>query len=114
MNRVFSFLRGAVRGHFGSEDFSDKKFLIIGAQSSEDVELMFSIDAGRGAVLLKEPSLSLYVNLLKKGLEIEHSEQENIEIDLLANEIRLFKKSFPIGEIGEEPYSQGINEFYRK
>ncbi len=114
---VFNYLRGALRGAYGIEDFRGKSVLIIGVNTfgqsivskvcfDEEVKIYFQVD--------KEQSLKNYLNAFTVCTLVEPWEGQNVDIivDTLARKVTVDNITIGFEMIGEDPYNQGIHDFY--
>ena len=118
---VFNFIRGALRGSYGIETLSDKKIAILGMDTiGLQLLTMFCIPDG--------PDISFYDNRLINynaahivcnsisSLERYDKEDFDIAINFYDNHLlivnNLKSKRVEFSEIGDDPYTQGIHEFY--
>jgi hypothetical protein len=118
--QIFNFLRGAIRSTWGIEDFRGKRIAIMGMSSVgqqllallcfDEVDLLFHAEnvVNYNAAY----SLCRYATSLSPG----EPEAIDIMVDLISDCVVVIKdskmKSFKISDIGEDPYNQGIHEFY--
>lgn len=114
--KVFQFLRGAFRGLYGKEDFTDKRIIIRGL--SEGGEGLIKRLRYTGAKLLFSPtSMSDYCRAFSICPEIEEAPNEHpmfvdVVVDFVNQVFDLVEMPYYMNEIGEDPYNQGIHEFY--
>jgi len=111
--RVFQFLRGALRGAYGKEDLRDKSFLIVGL-GSLTTQLVQRLCLDEILLYISGVSLKDYngAHSACEGVQSYEGQDLDVVIDTLNNYISVRGKSFPIGEIGNKPYDQGVSEFY--
>ena len=115
--RVFNYIRGAIRGAYGIEDFRGIGVLIIGVNDfgqnlvskicfDEDVFLYFKVD--------EEQGLQNYLNAFTVCTLVEPWEGQPIDIvvNTLSQKITVGGTTVTFKEIGEDPYNQGIHDFY--
>jgi hypothetical protein len=115
--KVFNYLRGALRGAYGVEDFRGKSVLIIGINDfgqdivskvcfDEEVKLYFQVDASHG--------LKNYLNAFTVCALVEpwEGQEVNIVVDTLSQEVTVDNTTVSFSGIGEDPYNQGIHDFY--
>jgi hypothetical protein len=115
--KVFNYVRGALRGAYGIEDFRGKSVLIIGVNDfgqdlvskicfDEEVSLYFQVDQ-RG-------SLQNYLNAFMVCALVEpwDGQEVDIVVDTLAQQVTVNGTVAAFEEIGENPYAQGIQDFY--
>jgi len=107
---VFNFVRGAVRSAWRLEDLRDKKFLIIG--SCPDLVELFAV--GGSTVYSTGEDLCAYTNAIGvcPNLLSYEGQEVDIIIDILNQYLSIKGKGFSIGDIGKDPYNQGIAEYY--
>ena len=121
MNRVngavlFHFVRGAIRSSYGEENFRGKHCLLVGDSELARDFLQRIANLTDIVVSFQNLSLTRYADAmvaLSGGvLDPYRGQETDIVIDFEKEEISVKGKSFPMGSIGEEPYTQGIHEFY--
>ncbi len=114
---VFNYIRGALRGAYGIEDFRGKSVLIIGINNfgqdlvskicfDEEVNLYFQVD--------KEQGLQNYLNAFTVCALVEpwDGQEVDIVVDTLALKVTVDNTTTNFKDIGEDPYNQGIHDFY--
>ncbi len=112
--KVFQFLRGAVRSAYGVENFRGKTIL-IGGMSKDGHSLLKSLCMDGVSIKFLTSSLVNYYKAFSICRNVdfyEEGECVDIIVDFTENEIHISDKTFPIGNIGNDPYNQGIHEFY--
>jgi hypothetical protein len=115
--KIFNYLRGALRGAYGVEDFRGKSVLIIGVNSfgqalvsnicfDEEVNLYFQVD--------EEQGLGNYLNAFSVCALVEPWSDQPVDIivDTLTQKIIVDNTTISFGEIGEDSYTQGIHDFF--
>jgi len=117
--KIFNFLRGAVRSAYGKEDFRGKKILLVGMENLgqelltmlclDDVELLFwdkgimkydkahQICSSVGFLEETEDGIDILIHLIDGYVIVESNSKS---------------KDFKICDISDDPYNQGIHEFY--
>ena len=117
-SKIFHFVRGAVRGMNGWEDFSNINFLVIGTDGPGK-ELAHWFAQARGASVYFTNDLARGLRQYTELLEVEPSVQylqEGDCIDIIINnvlrEIKIKERTFSFDELVEEAYTQGIHAFY--
>jgi hypothetical protein len=111
--RVFNFLRGAVRSCYGIENFRDKTFLIIGM--SRCGQLLLNRLCIEGVdVKFSDQKVSNYYRSFAVCKQVDHyqGQQTEVVVDFLNDYVCVQGKTFPMEQIGLEPYAQGIHEYY--
>jgi len=111
--KVFQFLRGAVRAAYGMESFRDKTFLIVGmSRSGQELLNRLCIDGAN--IKFQDPNVSNYQRsfAICRGVDIYEGQDVDITVDFTKNYLQVKDKTFPINKIGDQPYTQGIHEFY--
>jgi hypothetical protein len=117
-SRIFNFIRGAIRGINGWEDFSNINFLVVGTDGpgksllkwigqAPGASMYFTNDTFHGLrqykeALAEDPS----VRYLQEGDCVD------IVIDNLTQQVRIKNKQFSFSSLQEDAYTQGIHEFY--
>ncbi len=117
---IFHYLRGGVQGTFGSENLRGKKILIFG-MGDVGQQLLSMLCFHGPEVLFYDESIVNYsaahricksVRALSSGDE----EDADIIIDLLGNRLSIDQgvmfKTVNLSQLGEDPYTQGIHDFY--
>lgn len=115
--KIFNYLRGALRGAYGIEDFRGKSVLIIGVNDfgqdivskicfDEEVKLFFQVD--------EEQGLQNYLNAFTVCTLVEpwDGREVDIVVDTISHKITVDKTTVTFGMVGEDPYTQGIHDFY--
>ena len=111
--KLFQFLRGALRGAYGTEDLRSRKFLIVGS-SKLGHELLGRLCLPDVDVMVKDCSLVEYPKLFSVcGYVDSYSgEEREVVIDTISQQVVLKGKSVSFSSIGDDAYTQGIHEFY--
>lgn len=114
--KLFNYLRGAIRGAYGVEDFRDKKVLIIGVDSfGQDMVSKICFDESVKLYFLGVPGKELenYLNAFTICTLVEPwgGEDVDITIDTIAERVVINGTAVCFTEVGEEPYVQGIHDF---
>ena len=113
---VFQYLRGALRGAYGHESLQDKAVLIIGLEHYEDQELI-RLFYGRSEKLYfaaTEHHMAAYCLAVSLCPTLARWDGEEVDVTLNL-ETKLLKMRGKLGlleTIGEDPYTQGIHDFY--
>jgi len=110
-------MRGAIRGAYGAEDFRGKSVLIVGVNDfgqdlvskvcfDEEVHLYFKVDEDKG--------LKNYLNAFTVCAFVEPwaGQEIDIVVNTLSQKITVGGTTINFKEIGEDPYNQGIHDFY--
>lgn len=113
INRVFQFLRGAVRSVYGEENFRNKTFLIIG-MSRNGQELLNRLCIDGVSIKFQDPKISNYHRsfAICRNVDIYEGENTDIIVNFSNQSLNIKGKSFPLDRIGDNPYIQGIHEYY--
>ena len=111
--RVFNFIRGAIRASYGIESFRDKTFLIIG-MSKYGQRLLNRLCIEGIDVKFLDGKVSNYYRsfAICKEVDSYQGQPSDVIIDFLNDYVCMGEKTFPIGQIGTNPYTQGIHEYY--
>ena len=118
--QIFNFLRGAIRSTWGIEDFRGKRIAIIG-MSSVGQQLLALLCFDKVELLFHADSVVNYnaaYSLCRYATSLSPGEPENIDIavNLTADYVTVIRdskvKSFKLSDIGDDPYNQGIHEYY--
>jgi hypothetical protein len=120
-SQIFNFIRGAVRGTWGVEDFRGKRIAVIGMDivgqqlltmlCFEGVELFFYADGivGYDAAHMICGSVT--------PLAYGDTADVDVVINLIGNHLTIVRnskmKKFILSDIGNDPYNQGIHEYYQ-
>ncbi len=112
-NKVFQFLRGAVRSVYGIENFRNKTLLIIG-MSRYGQELLNCLCIDGVNLKFQDPKISNYRRSFAVCRDVESYKGQSVDIiiDFSNRYLSVKGKTFPMDRIGENPYTQGIHEFY--
>jgi hypothetical protein len=112
-NRVFQFLRGAVRSAYGEENFRNKTLLIVG-MSRNGQELLNRLCINGVNIKFQDPKVSNYRRSFAvcRDVDIYEGEKADIIIDFPNRYLNVKGKTFPLDKIGDNPYTQGIHEYY--
>ena len=118
-SRIFNFIRGAVRSVYGVEDFRGKRIILSGMDVvGQDLLTMLCFDDVK--LFFNDSSLTNYdhAHLICSSVEVmipgTSYDEIDVFIDLINGTILVGNESnpFPIEEIGDDPYNQGIHEYY--
>ncbi len=112
-NKVFQFLRGAVRSAYGTENFRNKTLLIIG-MSRHGQELLNRLCIDGVNLKFQDPKVSNYRRSFAVCRDVEAYKGQDVDIiiDFSNKYLSIKEKTFPMDRIGENPYTQGVHEFY--
>ena len=112
-NRVFQFLRGAVRAAYGEETFRNKTLLIIG-MSRNGQELLNRLCIDGVDIKFQDSKISNYRRSFAvcRGVDIYEGGKVDITVNFSKRYLNIKGKSFPLDKIGDNPYTQGIHEYY--
>lgn len=118
VSKVFGFVRGAVRGLNGREDFRNLKFLIVGTDG-DGLELIRHISSAPDASVYFTNSsgqaLRQYQEVLGLDPSIQYWTEEgyvDVVIDNVNEKIFIGPREFYFTDLEEDSYTQGIHEFY--
>lgn len=113
MSPVFQFLRGAIRGAYGKEDFRSLKFLIVGV-SEAGQKLLNCLCFPGVDVSFRDHSLINYGRSFSvcNSVKYDKGDQRDVVVNFVEGTISVRGKDFPLSGIGDDPYTQGIHEFY--
>ena len=118
VSKVFNFIRGAVRGINGYEDFSNINFLIVGVEGpGKELTKWLGSTPGASIFFTNDPLYALrqYQEVLKIDPSARYWEEKDcvdIVIDNLKEKIIIRGKMFSFEDLVEDSYTQGIHEFY--
>ena len=115
--KVFNYIRGAIRGTYGTEDLRHKHILIVGVNSfgqelinklcfDKEVHLYFQVDAPQG--------MQNYLSAFSICTLVEPWEGQDMDIvvDTLSEKLTVGKTTTNFKKIGKDSYTQGIHDFY--
>ncbi len=114
---VFHYIRGALRGTYGVEDFRGKSVIVIGVDRfGQDLVSKICFDEGVKLYFLGRPGEELknYLNAFTICALVEpwRGEPVDITIDTVAERVVIDGTVVRFAEIGAEPYTQGIHDFF--
>jgi hypothetical protein len=112
-SHLFHFLRGALRGSFGDEDLRNHRFLLIG-MSQLGQELLGHLCVDGVDIRFQDSSISNYQKSFTVCRDVDVYEGAGVDVivDLDTRLLILNDRVFPLDKIGDNPYIQGIHEFY--
>jgi hypothetical protein len=95
------------------ESFRDKTLLIIG-MSRQGQELLNRLCIDGVNVKFQDPKVSNYRRSFAvcRDVEVYEGQSVDIVVDFSNDYLCVKGKTFPVGRIGDDPYTQGIHEFY--
>jgi hypothetical protein len=110
---LFNYVRGAVRGTYGTEDLHDKAILFVGVCALGQ-EVLKRLCFSGATIYFKDASLVNYHNAYAVcGSIIPHtSESVDIIIDLTNGALRVGGTMRPLSIAKKYSYTQGIHDFY--
>jgi len=116
-SEVFSYIRGALRGTYGVEDFRGKSVLVIGVnQFGQDIVSKLCFDEKAKLFFVGSPGQELmnyfYAYNICRAIEPWQGEPIDITIDTEAKRVVIDGTAVSFEMIGEEPYNEGIHDFY--
>jgi hypothetical protein len=119
-SRIFNFIRGAVRSVYGIEDFRGKRIIVYGMDGVgqalltmlcfDDVKLFF-----HDSSIVNYQQAHLICSSVEPMISGNTYDDVDVFIDLVDGFIMVGDNNsvqFPIADIGDEPYEQGIHEYY--
>jgi hypothetical protein len=117
--QIFNFLRGGVRSAFGVEDFRGKRIVVVGVGALGQ-ELLSMLCFDNVKLFFFDKSVVNYHRAYQVCSSVCFLEKEEKGIDILINldegylsiDGDFATKDFKLSEIGDDPYNQGIHEFY--
>jgi len=113
--KIFHFVRGAIRSAYGIEDFRGKHYLLVG-NSDLARDFLHRISSLTDiTVSFQNLSLTGYSDAMVAlcgRLMGPYNGKADVVIDFDKEEIEIKGKPFPMKSIGEDPYNQGIHEYY--
>ncbi len=115
--KVFNYIRGALRGAYGVEDFRGKGVLIIGINDfGQDLVSKICFDEGVKLFFLvdKEQGMQNYLNAFTICAFVKPWEGQEVDIvvNTLSRKVTVGGTTISFNLIGEDPYTQGIHDFY--
>jgi len=110
---IFNYARGALRGSYGIEDFRSRVVVIIGMDEFGQALLNRVCRAGC-TLYFTTDSVKEYhcAGRICGTAEPWACQPADIILDVESGHIVVGSKTIPFGEIGAEPYTQGIHDFY--
>lgn len=111
--KIFQFLRGAVRSAYGTEDFRNKKILIVG-MGPEGQSFLPSLCFPGAQIFFRDSLLNNYAKafFICRDVSFYEGDIADITINFEEGTLRIKGRSFPMSSIQEDAYNQGIHEFY--
>ena len=119
-SKIFNFVRGAVRSYYGEENLRGKRILVYGMDEvGQELLTMLCFDDVK--LFFYDESISNYdkAHMICSSVEVmvRGNVYDNLDIfiDLIEGTILVGdneSKLFPIDKIGNDPYNQGIHEYY--
>ena len=113
-SKVFQFLRGAMRGAYGDENFRGRTILIAG-MSANGRSLLNKLCLDGVSIKFSDASLANYYKAFVVCRDVSFYEEGqcvDIIVDFMEDEIHVKEKTFSMSNIGNDPYTQGIHESY--
>jgi hypothetical protein len=112
-NKIFHFVRGALRGSYGKEDLENRRVLIIGMDITGQQLLTMFCESG-ACLFFKDDSLVQYDKAQSScaGAHPYNNQKIEILIDLRQGLISMKERDFALSLIGQDPYTQGIHAYY--
>ncbi len=110
---IFHFMRGALRGAYGTEDLRSRSFLLIGA-SQVGQEFLNHICIDGVSIAFQDESIESYSRSFAvcRDIDVYEGQEVDVVVDLVGGFLTVRDKAFPLSKIGDNPYTQGIHEFY--
>ncbi len=118
-NRIFNFLRGAVRSAFGVEDFRGKRIVVagVGTLGQEILTMLCLADV---ELFFFDTSVVNYhqAHQVCGSVSVLEKEEDDVDILIHLNDGYLIvdngttDKRFELSNICDDSYNQGIHEFY--
>ncbi len=117
---IFCYLRGALRGSFGLEDFRDKTIFIFG-MGTVGQQLLTMLCFSGPEIVFADESIVNYraAHKICESIQVASSGDDvyaDIIIDLRDNTLSIAQgpafKTVNLSTLGKEPYTQGIHDFY--
>jgi hypothetical protein len=117
--QIFNFLRGAIRSSFGVEDFRGKRIVVVGTDTIGQ-ELLSLLCFDNVSLFFVDNSLVNYnkAHMICKSVNVIANSEVDIDIIIDFTEGYVCvngnssTKDFNISDIGDDPYNQGIHEYY--
>lgn len=119
-SRIFNFIRGAVRAVYGIEDLRGKRIVVNGMDKVgqdllvmlcfDDIKLFFNDDS-----IMNYNKAHMICGSVEPMVMGTAYNEIDVFIDLVNGTILVGDnnaKQFPIEDIGDDPYNQGIHEYY--
>ena len=110
---VFQFLRGALRGTWGKEDLGNTTILFVGMNPTAQ-QVLGMLGNAASQVYFQDTSLLNYRNayLLCDNISPWLGESADITLNFEVGFLSIKNKVFYFVNIGDNPYTQGIHEYY--
>ncbi len=110
---LFQYIRGALRGAYGLEELRGKRVLVVGLNTlGQDILLRLCLE-GVKLYFLDSGLYNYYCAYLICPSAVPYrGEAVHLLINLEKDFLMVNEKQQPLKEIGEEPYTQGIHDFY--
>lgn len=111
--KLFQFIRGALRGAYGTEDLHSRKFLIIGVAPLGQA-ILGRLCLPEVDILVQERSVGNYTKIFAVcgHVDVYSGDFRDVIIDTESECVIVKNRKFLFSNIGDDPYSQGIHEAY--
>jgi len=114
--KVFQYIRGAFRGLYGVEDLTDRHIAVRGMEEG-GAGLLRRLQPTQAKLLFYPTSMSDYSRAFSICPDIEESPTiqycfSTLFVDFIDKVIFIRKTFRYLEDIGEDPYNQGIHDFY--
>ena len=112
-SKIFSFLRGALRGAYGQESLRDKRILIVGMGDLAQ-DLLAKLCVSDSHLFFTDPSVQNFYRAHTICGPVQPYQKADVDVivDFTTDKITMRGKSFPLAEIRNDAYTHGIHEFY--
>lgn len=110
---VFSFLRGALRGHYGREELQGRQILIVGMGTAAQ-DLLIRLCVSGAGLFFSDPSVinTYRAHAICSPASPYSGESCEIVVDFVQGKFSLKGKDFPLSNLKSDAYTQGIHEYY--
>jgi len=111
--KLFQFIRGALRGAYGTEDLQARTFLIIGV-SRLGQDILGRLCLPGVDIRIQEHTLVFYTQVFGvcSHVDLHDNTPRDVIIDTMEENLTVKGKKFGFSSIGDDPYTQGIHEAY--
>ena len=111
--KLFQFIRGALRGAYGTEDLLGRRFLIIGVGTLGQA-ILGRLCLPEVDILVQEQSVGNYTKIFAVcgHVDVYDGSDRDVVIDTAEECLTVKGRRFSFSSIGDAPYTQGIHDNY--